>query len=197
MVGTNKWTDEQIVLVFILYADGKSKKLIAEIINKAYPRRAASSAGVNYVLNTKKAYFRTLNTSSKAHEIKSRARAAAKLKSTIALQPPKTLQPPSMSPDVNTSAPAMREVSGGPMLATMSDPVPINVLNFPDFPRYPNLPDIPVGYTYPSDPSNWVSEEALQRVLNTPINFDDFVDLDVPGKTDFKQLESSGFGWRK
>ncbi|KUJ24212.1 uncharacterized protein LY89DRAFT_727243 [Mollisia scopiformis] len=57
MVGTNKWSDEQIDICFTLYKDGFKKWEIAEAINGIWPRRGASSAGVNYVLNTKKKEF--------------------------------------------------------------------------------------------------------------------------------------------
>lgn len=55
MVGTNKWTDEQIFMAFELrQKDGLEKWQIADMINERWPRRDATKAGVNYVLNTKK-----------------------------------------------------------------------------------------------------------------------------------------------
>lgn len=58
MVGINKWSEEQIAMVFDLYhKEGLRKYQIADKINSLWPRRGATSAGVNYVLNTKKKQF--------------------------------------------------------------------------------------------------------------------------------------------
>ncbi|KAF8860093.1 hypothetical protein BDZ45DRAFT_741697 [Acephala macrosclerotiorum] len=89
MVGTAKWTIEQIVLTFQLRAKDWGKQKIAEAINERWPRRGASMPGVNYVLNTKKKEYEEFMLKNKnaitgrsptpstarASNIKSRARA--------------------------------------------------------------------------------------------------------------------------
>ncbi|CZR55144.1 uncharacterized protein PAC_05030 [Phialocephala subalpina] len=84
MVGTAKWTDDQVALIFRLYhKEGLEKWEIANIINKKWPRRAGGTAtpqGVNYVLNTKKKEHRDFKHAiatpvSRPLDIKSRARA--------------------------------------------------------------------------------------------------------------------------